>query len=425
MSSSGTIAGHKVGKLIIEGKTKKVFDLPEKPGYVILESKDRITAGDGVKAHDLEGKAAISTLTTSKVFQLLSNAGIKTHFVEMVGEKAMITKKCEMVPIEWVTRRLATGSFLKRNPGVPEGYRFAPPCQETFFKDDANHDPQWSLEQVINAKFKLGGIEIGATEVAIMKRMTLCVFEVLERAWATRDCVLVDMKIEFGVDDKGEILVADVIDSDSWRLWPSGDKRLMKDKQVYRNLSQVTDADLAQVKDNFKWVADQLGYLLPEPSGRAVVLMGSPTDMEHCKEIQTNCNKLGVPCELRVTSAHKGTLDTLRIAAEYESSSRPLVLIAVAGRSNGLGPVLSGNVACPVINCPPVNPTNVEQDIWSSLNTPSGLGCMTVVYPSAAAQAAATILAISDHVIWAKLRARQLNNAVSLLQADKNLNKNE
>lgn len=122
------------GKPVIEGKTKIIYELPKLPGSVLVQSKDRITAGDGVRAHDLVGKAAISTATTCKVFELLNSVGVKTHYIKRASETAFVAKSCEMVPIEWVTRRVATGSFLKRNVGVKEGYRFNPPKQETFFK---------------------------------------------------------------------------------------------------------------------------------------------------------------------------------------------------------------------------------------------------------------------------------------------------
>lgn len=70
-----SVGGYKLGNLLIEGKTKQVFDLPEVPGHCLLLNKDRITAGDGVKAHDLEGKAAISNQTNAKVFDILKSAG--------------------------------------------------------------------------------------------------------------------------------------------------------------------------------------------------------------------------------------------------------------------------------------------------------------------------------------------------------------
>jgi len=277
------MAGLTKGKLVIEGKTKQIFDLPSHPGRVLVQSKDKITAGDGERAHVMEGKSAIANATTCKVFELLNAVGLKTHYVEKVSETAFIGKKCDMVPIEWVTRRIATGSFLKRNVGVPEGYRFNPPKQETFFKDDANHDPQWSEEQLLSAKLEVGGLVIGADEVDFMNRTTVAVFEILEKAWASIDCALIDMKIEFGVSE-GELMVSDVIDSDSWRLWPSGDKRMMKDKQVYRNLTTVTAEALETVKANFQWISERLDLLMPAPKALVVVLMGSPTDEEHCKK---------------------------------------------------------------------------------------------------------------------------------------------
>ncbi|KAL6447136.1 hypothetical protein ACFW04_001455 [Cataglyphis niger] len=328
-----------------------------------------------------------------------------------------------MIPIEWVTRRQATGSFLKRHPGVPEGYRFNPPLQETFFKDDANHDPQWSDEQIVSAGFELGGIKITKDEVDIMKRITLVVFEILERAWTVRNSALIDMKIEFGIDSNGEILVADIIDSDSWRLWPSGDKKLMKDKQVYRDLSTVTQQNLETVKRNFKWVEEQLDHIIEAPSPLVVIFMGSPSDELYCQEIAKHATALGLKPQLRICSAHKGTLETLNALAEYEGSGENVVLIAVAGRSNGLGPVLSGNTVLPVINCPPLRSDNIERSVWSSLDVPSGLGCTTVVYPEAAALAAAQIHAMHNHLVWSRLRAKQLANFLSLKRSDSKLRK--
>ena len=215
------------------------------------------------------------------------------------------------------------------------------------------------------------------------------------------------------------MLVADVIDSDSWRLWPSGDPRLMKDKQLYRNLKTVTPEDLDRVKHNFQWVNEQLDRVDPSVTkGQVLVLMGSPSDQSFCREIEHLCTELSLSCHLRATSAHKGPQQTLKILAAYEASSTPSVVIAVAGRSNGLGPVASGGCSLPVINCPPVTTQNMALDLWSSVNLPSGLGCATVIRPEAAVLCAAQILALNDPILWAKLRARRCNVAVSLLQAD-------
>lgn len=64
-----------------------------------------------------------------------------------------------------------------------------------LIQDDANNDPQWSEEQLLEAKFSPAGLTIGQCEVDIMNRSTVAIFEILEKAWATQNCTLVDMKV--------------------------------------------------------------------------------------------------------------------------------------------------------------------------------------------------------------------------------------
>jgi len=415
-----------IGELVIKGKTKEVYGLPEyKSGEcVLMRSTDQITCGDGARKNILEGKGALSNVTNAAVFEFLKQSGVPTHFEKSVSENECIVSKCEMIPLEVVSRRLITGSYLKRNPGVTEGYRFPDLKTEYFFKDDANHDPQWSREQILEAKLSPAGKVIGEHELNEITDIARACFEMLEKAWSSRNCVLVDMKVEFGVTTHSKkIVLADVIDNDSWRLWPSGDKRLMRDKQVYRNLreDQVTAEAMTEIKKNYAWVADEAKKFLVKPAGRVVILMGSESDLQHCEKIKCSLVQFGVPCDLRITSAHKGTEETLRILHYYESHHIPTVFICVAGRSNGLGPVLSGNTSYPVINCPPVQADWGAEDIWSSLRLPSGLGCTTVINKDGAAMAAAQIFGMTDHCVWSKLRGHRLNIAISLMHADKKL----
>lgn len=381
----------------------------------------------------MKDKSEYSTRTNAAIFEFLNAAGVPTSFVKRVegSSKAFIAKKCEMVPIEWVTRRLATGSFLKRHPNVKEGYRFAPVKLETFYKDDANHDPFWSIESIKEATFP--NLNLKESDVERMCMLTRLIFELLERAWQTLDHSLVDMKVEFGVDAaSGEIVLSDVIDNDSWRLWPNGDKRLMLDKQVYRNLVEVDAESMEKIRSNFAKVAERtealFSSLIPKPStGEGLVVppqvgivMGSTSDQQFVNSIVEALKKFGVTrVETHVTSAHKSFGYTFTVVEKLNQWPTCKCLIAVAGRSNGLGLVVAGTSAIPVINCPPISDLSaVQMDLWSSLRVPSGLGCTTALSAGCGAMAAAQIVGAGDVFVWSKIRTIQTLAAIKLIADD-------
>ena len=261
--------------LLAEGKTKIIEEAGN--GEVLVRSKDDITAGDGAKRDVLDGKAASSTRTTCNIFQLLERNGVRTHFVERVDDVTFRARNVEMIPLELVARRYASGSVRDRFPDLPDGAVFEDLRFEIFEKDDANHDPLLDFDfeagvlrrhvpntqaaEAIGPDAKAGDViteeplgesryaDVSRELIAHLRNLTVSAFEVIEDAWKQHGGVYLDFKIECGFDrETGELLVADVIDSDSGRL-RFGDVDMSK--QSYRDGT----ATLPEIKKKFDEVA--------------------------------------------------------------------------------------------------------------------------------------------------------------------------
>lgn len=243
------------GRKIAEGKTKALYELNghgtsygiPREDLALMVHKDDITAGDGARRDVMAGKGTLSCRTTSGVFRYLERNRIRTHYVDTIDDTTMVVRRVEMIPIEWVARRVATGSYIRRT-GIAEGTRFDPLVLELFLKDDARHDPQISPGEAVST----GLCSLPEVEIALADTTT--VFELLEAAWAAQDVQLVDLKVEFGRTADG-IVLADVVDNDSWRLWPKGRRELMLDKQAYRDLQDRNAEALEDVRERYVEVA--------------------------------------------------------------------------------------------------------------------------------------------------------------------------
>ena len=136
---------------------------------------------------------------------------------------------------------------------------------------------------------------------------------------------------------------------------------------------------------------------------RVVIVMGSRSDEEFTRPIRSTLKKLGVPYELRISSAHKTPYELLEMLNEYESTGDRIVYITVAGKSNALSGLIDANTQYPVIACPIQSEKFGGADIYSSLRTPSGVAPLVVLEPENAALAATKILALSNTAVREKV----------------------
>jgi phosphoribosylaminoimidazole-succinocarboxamide synthase len=288
--------------VITEGKTKRIVQT-DNPNEIIIETKDDLTGGDAAKKETIGGISVHKTTQTVNVFNLLQKNGIETAYLRSETPNSFVCSACDMLPLELVMRRYAWGSFLKRVPDmvstVAKPHRFDTIQTEFFHKhavvvpplveeaeqmeegearkrylkkgvwaDGVYTDPlmlpMGELWPIHNAKVPVQKplltipAMFGQDEVkSLVNDIMIPTFEILEKAWAGIETAggavaLVDMKIEVGRrKSDGKIVLADVIDNDSWRIWPGANPEQQLDKQCFRE-----DHALSEVAEKYELVAE-------------------------------------------------------------------------------------------------------------------------------------------------------------------------
>ncbi|MBI3929668.1 MAG: AIR carboxylase family protein [Armatimonadetes bacterium] len=148
------------------------------------------------------------------------------------------------------------------------------------------------------------------------------------------------------------------------------------------------------------------------------ILIGSPTDGERAQAVARHLERLAIPSEIRVASAHKTPEHLLEILRNYENDPRPKVYVTIAGRSNALSGFVDGQVRHPVVACPPPSASYGGADLFSSLRMPSGVAPAVVLEPEGAALLCAKILALGDEQVRTALERAQQEARQRVLDAD-------
>ncbi|MBR3544344.1 MAG: phosphoribosylaminoimidazolesuccinocarboxamide synthase [Treponema sp.] len=221
-------------KKIISGKVREVYDLED--GRMVIVTTDRISAFDVILPVDIPGKGKVLNAVSEKWFDLTKDI-CKNHLIssdtkDMPAEfqkpefegRTMLVKKLKMVPYEVIVRGYMFGSMYEAyKKGEPflghsfdkeyqEAEKLAEPICTPSTKAKEGHDINVTLDYM---KKDLGedlGTKIEKAALAIYKK---CYDYANERG-----IIIADTKFEFGLDENGELILADeVLTPDSSRFW--------------------------------------------------------------------------------------------------------------------------------------------------------------------------------------------------------------
>jgi len=255
-----------LGEIITQGKTKIIHEHKTEPTLAVMKMKDIATAGDGARAEAVPGKASATWEIASRMMDFLNKSGIEvsTAYVESPVPGYIIVQKLEMAPLEFVGRKIATGSLVKKVIRIPDGIILENPTAQVYFKDDDRNDPELSPD-VYDAFFQYGrsdywpitgplpSVSIKDTLLQFTKRVTNLFYEFFNN----KNLKFYDIKIEFGRTKDCEWMIGDYISPDEMRLRDADGQKL--DKDGFRE-----GASVAEVEKTYNSAVGRFRDLMPD-----------------------------------------------------------------------------------------------------------------------------------------------------------------
>ena len=240
-------------------KSGKVRDLfINDAGEILLVASDRISAYDWIMPTPIPDKGRLLTQLSlfwfNKLGDVLPNHVISTDVPSEVHGRAIICRSLEILPVECVARGYLTGSGLSEYQktqevcgiSLPSGLVDGSELPEAIFTpatkaELGEHDENISFDRAAEI--------IGSTAAEEVKRLTLSLYSVARDYARSRGIIIADTKFEFGLDNKGQITLADeALTPDSSRFWPAEQYQVgisppSYDKQFVRDYLETLDWD--------------------------------------------------------------------------------------------------------------------------------------------------------------------------------------
>ena len=221
-------------KVLYEGKAKIVYETDE-ADKLIVYFKDDATAGNGEKKGTIKDKGIINNKMSEFFFKLLKSNGIESHYIETLNEREMAVKSLRMIALEVIVRNVAAGSLAKRL-GLPEGTPLNTPVLEYCYKNDELGDPMLN-------RYHIMALDLARVhELDEIEHLAFCTNRILIDFLYAKNIKLIDFKLEFGRDERDNIVLADEISPDNCRFWDATTNEKLDKDRFRRDMGGVEEA---------------------------------------------------------------------------------------------------------------------------------------------------------------------------------------